>query len=72
MATFVVIIRNPIINKEVMMIEMENYQLAQMEAAYFSTRHGVASIVDKSSGAEVARYRYGAQVESVNQTESAD
>lgn len=72
MATFVVIINNPIINKEVMRIETDNYGLAQAEAAYFSTRHGIASIFDKSSEAEVARFRYGAQVQLQSQTEKAD
>ena len=72
MTTFVVIISNPIINKEVMRIETENYALAKSEAAYFSTRHGIASVVDSSSNAEVARFRYGAEVELSAQAERPD
>jgi hypothetical protein len=72
MATFVVIISNPIINNEVMRIETDNYALALSEAAYFSTRHGIASVVDNSSNVEVARFRYGAEVELPVQAERTD
>jgi hypothetical protein len=61
MTTYTVIVNNPIIGKEVMRIETDDYTLAALEAAHLSIRHGVARIYDNSSNREVARYRYGVE-----------
>jgi hypothetical protein len=63
MTTYTVKINNPIIAKEVMRIETDNYDVAASEAAHLSTRHGVATIYDNCSNSEVARYRYGVKME---------
>jgi hypothetical protein len=57
--TFTISIRNPIIGSEVMRIETDSEAVAMAEAEYLSRRHGIASVTD-SSGAEIARFRYGA------------
>jgi hypothetical protein len=62
MTTYRVNVNNPIVDKEIMMIETDDYSLAVLEARYLSTRHGVAIVYDKSSNSEVARYRYGVEV----------
>jgi hypothetical protein len=60
-AIYIVRIRNPIINQEVMKIETEDWTLALVEAEYYSKRHGVAEVFDSSSAIKVARFRYGVE-----------
>lgn len=59
MTTYTIKITNPIIGKEVMRIETDEFTLALMEAAHLSKLHGVAQVYDNSSNAEVARFKYG-------------
>jgi hypothetical protein len=54
-------ITNPIIGKEIMKIETDEYALALMEAAHLSRLHGIAEVYDNSAGLEVARFRYGVE-----------
>ncbi|HXG66488.1 MAG TPA: hypothetical protein VNO70_15420 [Blastocatellia bacterium] len=61
MTTYTVIIKNAIINKEVMRIETDNLDLALSEAQHMSRRQGNASVYDNSSQAEIARFRYGVE-----------
>ena len=61
MVIYTVRVRNPIIGQEIMKIETDDKTLALMEAEYFSKRHGVAEVYDKTSNSEVARFRYGVE-----------
>ena len=56
--TYTIIIRNPIIGREVMRIETASEALAMSEAESLSRLHGMASVTD-SSETEIARFRYG-------------
>jgi hypothetical protein len=58
---YTVRIRNPIIDQEIMKIETDDKTLALMEAEYFSRRHGIGEVLDKSSNTEIARFRYGVE-----------
>ncbi len=44
-----------------MKIETEIREIALMEAALYSRRIGLASVVDNSSNTEIARFRYGVE-----------
>ena len=61
MTTYTVRVRNPIIDQEMMKIDTESRDIALTEAALYSKRIGVAVVVDNSTGAEVARFRYGVE-----------
>ena len=61
LTTYTVIVKNPIIDQEMMKIETEIKEIALMEAVLYSKRIGVASVVDNSSNTEIARFRYGVE-----------
>ncbi|HVF90559.1 MAG TPA: hypothetical protein VNH22_10870 [Blastocatellia bacterium] len=61
MTTYTVRVKNPIIDQEMMKIETEIKEIALMEAALYSKRIGVASVIDNSSNTEIARFRYGVE-----------
>ncbi|HKG20338.1 MAG TPA: hypothetical protein VKC34_00450 [Blastocatellia bacterium] len=61
MTTYTVRVKNPIIDQEMMKIETEIKEIALMEAALYSKRIGVASVIDNSSNSEIARFRYGVE-----------
>ena len=44
-----------------MKIDTEDRALALGEAQYYSKRHGIAQVFNKSSNVEVARFRYGVE-----------
>jgi len=44
-----------------MKIETELKEIALMEAALYSKRIGIATVVDNSSNTEIARFRYGVE-----------
>jgi hypothetical protein len=54
-------VKNPIIDREMMKIETEIKEIALMEAALYSKRIGIATVVDNSSDTEIARFRYGVE-----------
>jgi hypothetical protein len=61
LTTYTVRVKNPIIDQEMMKIETEIKEIALMEAALYSKRIGVASVIDNSSNTEIARFRYGVE-----------
>lgn len=61
LTTYTVRVKNPIIDQEMMKIDTESREIALTEAAHYSKRIGVATVVDNSSGAEIARFRYGVE-----------
>jgi len=61
MATYKVIIKNPILGQEVMRIETDDKTLALTEAANLSRLHGIALVYEDSSDVEIARFRYGSE-----------
>ena len=61
MTTYTVRVKNPIIDQEMMKIDTESREIALMEAALYSKRIGVATVVDNSSNTEIARFRYGVE-----------
>lgn len=61
MPTYTVVIKNPVIDREIMRMQTDSRNLALAEALHYSTLHGIASVYSDGSGEEVARFRYGAQ-----------
>lgn len=59
--TYTVVIKNPLIDREIMRIQTDNQNIALAEALYYSKLHGTASVLSDASGEEVARFRYGAR-----------
>ncbi|HEY7912275.1 MAG TPA: hypothetical protein VIG62_10230 [Blastocatellia bacterium] len=61
MATYIIIVTNPIVAQEVMRVETDNRDLAMIEAAHLSSRHGVARVYEESEDREIACFRYGSE-----------
>lgn len=54
-----IIVKNPIIDREIMRIETVDRGVALMEAQTLSSRHGVCVVYDTTVEVEIARFRYG-------------
>lgn len=59
--TYTVVIKNPLIDREIMRIQTDNQNIALAEALHYSKLHGVASVYNDAAGEEVAQFRYGAR-----------
>ena len=57
--TFTVVIKNPLIDREIMRIQTDDRNIALAEALHYSKLHGTGSVYSDASGEEVARFRYG-------------
>ncbi len=59
--SYTVIVKDHILDLEVMKIETESKTLALGEAEHYSLRYGVACVYENPSGREVARFRSGSK-----------